>query len=293
MTARVAIVTDSTADLTPELLERHSITAVPLTVTLDGASYLDGVEITAGDFYAKLTPASTTSTSQPSPGRFAETYQKLLGQHEAVVSVHISGRLSGTLDSARQAAAMIGGDRIRVIDSKVVSMPLGLIALTAATAAAEGGAAAAIEALVERISAQATAYFTVQTLEHLRRGGRIGRASAFLGSVLQVKPVLGLRDGEVVGLERVRTREKAIARVLELARQVGGGGRLCAIVGHAADPEDAERLARELEPQADTLLINPLGPVVGAHAGPGTVGIGCYPASLFPLRLKEMAGSRP
>jgi DegV family protein with EDD domain len=129
----------------------------------------------------------------------------------------------------------------------------------------------------------------VATLEFLRRGGRIGRASALLGSVLQVKPVLCIRDGLVTPLERVRTFDRALNRVVELSREVDSGKGLCVIVGHADAEADAERVARELEPVAETLMIQPLGPVVGAHAGPGVVGVGCYPAELLPLGIKTAA----
>jgi DegV family protein with EDD domain len=138
-------------------------------------------------------------------------------------------------------------------------------------------------------------YFSVATLEFLRRGGRIGRANALLGSVLQVKPVLCIRDGLVTPLERVRTFERALNRVIELTRELDRGKGVCMIVGHADAEADAERVARELEPIADTLMIQPLGPVVGAHAGPGVVGVGCYPADLFPLGIKTAnaaAGTR-
>ena len=139
-------------------------------------------------------------------------------------------------------------------------------------------------------------YFSVATLEFLRRGGRIGRASALLGSVLQVKPVLCIRDGLVTPLERVRTFDRALHRIVELAREVDRGHGLTVIVGHADSEADAERVARELEPVAETLVIHPLGPVVGAHAGPGVVGLGCYPADLLPLGIKpglKSAASAP
>jgi DegV family protein with EDD domain len=134
-------------------------------------------------------------------------------------------------------------------------------------------------------------FFSVATLEFLRRGGRIGRASALLGSVLQVKPVLCIRDGLVTPLERVRTFDRALSRIVELTREVDSGKGLCVIVGHADAEADAERVARELEPVADTLMIQPLGPVVGAHAGPGVVGVGCYSADVMPLGIKTFASA--
>jgi len=285
---RVAIVTDSTSDLPPALAGARSITIVPLTLNFDGQALLDGVDITPTEFYRRLPNATThPTTSQPSPGRFAEAYSALLADHDAIVSIHISEKLSGTFESAQQAADMTDPTRVHVIDSQVVSMGLGLVTLAAATMAAAGSEAEAIVDKVESMRAEVQTYFSVATLEFLRRGGRIGRASALLGSVLQVKPVLCIRDGLVTPLERVRTFERALSRVVELARAVDRGKGICAIVGHAGADADAERVGRELEPIAETLMIQPLGPVVGAHAGPGVVGVGCYPADLLPLGIKS------
>ncbi len=289
---QVAIVTDSTADLPPVLAATRAISVVPLTLHFDGQSLLDGVDITPEEFYRRLPTATThPTTSQPSPGRFAEVYAALLEDHESVVSIHISEKLSGTVDSARQAADMTDPKRVRVIDSEVVSMSLGLITLVASALAAQDLDATAIESRVRAMRPQLHTYFSVATLEFLRRGGRIGRASALLGSVLQVKPVLCIRDGLVTPLERVRTFDRALNRVVELTREVNNGKGVCLIVGHADAQADAERVGRELEPIADTLMIQPLGPVVGAHAGPGVVGVGCYPADLFPLGIKPALSS--
>jgi DegV family protein with EDD domain len=290
---RVAIVTDSTADLPTQLAKARTVTVVPLTLNFDGQSLLDGVDITPADFYRRLPAAAThPTTSQPSPGRFAEAYSALLAEHDSVVSIHISAKLSGTYASARQAADMVDPARIRVVDSELVSMSLGLVTLVAATMAAKGAEVEAIEAKMLDMRAQVQTYFSVATLEFLRRGGRIGRASALLGSVLQVKPVLCIRDGLVTPLERVRTFERALNRVVELTREVDRGHGVCVIVGHADSEADAERIGRELEPICETLMIQPLGPVVGAHAGPGVVGVGCYPAELFSLGIKPASSSR-
>jgi len=289
----VAIVTDSTSDLPSQLARTRSITIVPLTLHFDGRSLLDGVDIKPSEFYRKLPNATMhPTTSQPAPGQFAEAYGELLTNHDAVVSVHISEKLSGTYASAVQGAEMADPKRVHVVDSQLVSMSLGLLTLAASELAAQGASA---ESVVERISAmrdQVQTYFSVATLEFLRRGGRIGRASALLGSVLQVKPVLCIRDGLVTPLERVRTFDRALNRVIDLAREVDRGKGLCVVVGHADAEEDAERVARELEPVAETLMIQPLGPVVGAHAGPGVVGVGCYPADLLPLGIKTAASAR-
>jgi DegV family protein with EDD domain len=286
----VAIVTDSTADLPFDLTRSRSIVVVPLTLHFEGKSLLDGIEITPGDFYRAL-PSATThpTTSQPSAGRFAETYAELLKEHEAVVSIHISEKLSGTYESARQGADLTDPKRVHVIDSQVVSMSLGLVTLAASQLASQGADARSIANQVLSMRDLVQTYFSVATLEFLRRGGRIGRANALLGSVLQVKPVLCIRDGLVTPLERVRTFDRALTRVIELARAVDRGKGVCAIVGHADAEANAERVGRELEPIAETLLIQPLGPVVGAHAGPGVVGVGVYPAELLPLGIKPAA----
>ena len=285
--SKVAIVTDSTADLPQQLARSRAITVVPLTLTFEGRSLLDGVDIRPSEFYRRLPTATThPTTSQPPPARFAETYTSLLQDHAHVVSIHISEQLSGTYQSARQGAELTDPERVHVVDSQVVSMSLGLISLAASQLAAQGADAPAIVDRITEMRSKVQTYFSVATLEYLRRGGRIGHASALLGSVLQVKPVLSIRDGLVTPLERVRTFDRALSRVVELARAVDSGAGICAIVGHADAEADAERVSRELEPYAETLLVQPLGPVVGAHAGPGVVGVGCYPAGLLPLGIK-------
>jgi fatty acid kinase fatty acid binding subunit len=286
----VAIVTDSTADLPTQLTKSRSITVVPLTLNFEGRSLLDGVDIRPSEFYRKLPNATThPTTSQPSAGRFAETYAQLLNDHDEIVSIHISEKLSGTYTSAVQGADMTDPKRVHVVDSQLVSMSLGLVTLAATAMASKGESAKSIAERVAAMREHVQTYFSVATLEFLRRGGRIGRANAMLGSVLQVKPVLCIRDGQVTPLERVRTFDRALNRIIELARAVDRGHGLCVIVGHADAEDDAERVARGLEDMAETLMIQPLGPVVGAHAGPGVVGLGCYPAEIMPLGIKRVA----
>jgi DegV family protein with EDD domain len=289
----VAIVTDSTADLPPQLAASRSITVVPLTLNFEGKALLDGVDIRPDEFYRRLPFAAThPTTSQPSAGRFAEAYSSLLADHDAVVSIHISEKLSGTYESARQGAEMTDSKRVRVIDSENVSMSLGLLTLAASALGSSGAGVDAIEAKVMEMRRHLQTYFSVATLEFLRRGGRIGRANALLGSVLQVKPVLCIRDGLVTPLERVRTFDRALNRIVELTREVDRGQGVCVIVGHADAEADAERIAGALDPIAETLMIQPLGPVVGAHAGPGVVGVGCYPAEFFRLGIKPATSAR-
>jgi DegV family protein with EDD domain len=262
---------------------------VPLTVTLDGESLLDGIDISAADFYRRLPGSSVhPTTSQPSPGRFAEVYRRLLEDHDEVVSIHISSKLSGTFASARQGAELAGGERIRVVDSEFASMPLGALVLVAAAAAGRGADASEVVGELSTVREATRVFFAVSTLEYLRRGGRIGSARALLGSVLQIKPILSIEHGEVVPLEQVRTQGRALSRLVELTESCDRGGGLCLVIGHAGAEEVAIDLAERLEGRAESLLIQPLGPVVGAHAGPGTVGIAAYPAELFPLGLGRL-----
>jgi DegV family protein with EDD domain len=283
-----AIVTDSTADLPSALAAEQRITVIPLTLNLDGRSYADGVDITPGEFYTKLAHAGGhPTTSQPTPAGFEAAYRELLEDHDEVVSIHISEKLSGTLRSAQLAAEAVDPERIHAVDSEFASMPLAALTLVAAAVAARGGRASEVLAEVARVREAMRCYFAVATLEYLRRGGRIGAASALLGSVLQIKPILALSDGQVAPLERVRTSDRALGRIVELGAEVDRGGGLCLVVGHAAAEDAALAIAERLERVAETLIVQPLGPVVGAHAGPGTVGLAAYPAELFPLGLRH------
>jgi DegV family protein with EDD domain len=281
---RVALVTDSTCDAPPELLAERGVTVVPLTLTVAGRSYRDGVDITPMEFYElQAASAGATSTSQPSAGEFAEVYRHLLQDHDRVFSLHLSSRLSGTYASALQAAELVGPDRVRVVDTGMVSMPLAQLVLAASAMLAGGASLEEVERRLEVIRRGIRVFFLVATLEYLRRGGRIGRAQALVGSMLQIKPVLTIEEGEVAPLERVRTHEKALARLIELARQTPSP--MCALVGHAQAPAVADRIVEALEPFCESLLVGPVAPVVGAHVGPGTVGVSCYAAELFPLGL--------
>ena len=284
MSSRVALVTDSTAEIPSHLAAERGIHSVPTTITLGGQSYRDGVDITAAEFYEKLRASEgVATTSQPSVGEFAEVYERVLADHDEILSLHLSADMSGTIASAQQAAQMVAADRITVVDSRMVSMALGLLVLAADRILQEGATAAETRDLLAPIQDGLRVYFVVGTLEYLRRGGRIGRASALLGSMLQVKPVLTLSDGVVAPLERVRTAEKALARVIDLAARCGP--RLCVAIGHAETDEQAGRIADALRDRCESLIVTPLGPSVGAHGGPGTVGLGCYPAELCPLGL--------
>ena len=286
-TANTAIVVDSTADF-PEAPQRYpNWRVVPLYLRFGAESFRDYVELSPGDFYERLrTAEELPTTSQPTPADFLATYEQL-SVYDRIYSLHLSGDLSGTYASATTAGEELGGDKVRTVDTGTASAAVAMLGLAIQRRLDRGTTDEEIQGLLERYERDAHLLFTVDTLEFLGRGGRIGRASALLGSVLQVKPVLCIRDGLVTPLERVRTFDRALNRVVELTREMDHGQGLCVIVGHADAEGDAERLEQELEPVAETLMIHPLGPVVGAHAGPGVVGVGCYSADILPLGLKR------
>ncbi len=277
---KVAIVTDSTSSLTRAMAEAHGLHMAPIYVTFGAQTYRDGVDLDAESFYRQLEGSKRLpTTSQPTPADFTQTYAAAVENAEAIVSVHISHQMSATLDSAQAASRELPGVPIHVIDSRSVSMGLGLIAIAAARAAAAGKGAGEVVRLVEGLIAKMNVIFTVETLEYLRKGGRIGGATAFLGSVLDIKPVLYVKDGRVEPLERQRTRKRAVKRLLELmAEQVGSSGALHAAVLHCAAAEEARDLAREVAArfQCAELLMVEAGPIIGTHAGPGTIGLAFY-----------------
>ncbi len=269
----VHVVTDSTCDLPAELIAKHGITVVPLTVSFSDEAFLDGVDITADEFYEKLAAFSgLPRTSQPSVERFRQVY-KSLGPDAEIVSVHISARLSGTLNSATIAREQVNGEgRIELVDSRTVSLGLGAVALEAARVAQQGASLEEVADAARRTLERVQVIAMVDTLEYLRRGGRIGRARSLLGSLLSIKPILHVEDGEVAPLERVRTRSRAIERLVQLATE---GDVKRAFVGSGGNRDEAEALLERLRPALPgaELLLGQVGPVVGVHAGPNVLGI--------------------
>jgi DegV family protein with EDD domain len=279
----VAVVTDSTAYLPLEVVERYGIEVVPLYVALAGRSGREGEEITPDDVArAVATRGQQVSTSRPTPGDFVAAYRRRLAEGaDRVVSVHLSAELSSTWDAARLAAAQVGEHVVTVIDSRSAAMGTGFAVLAAARCAAEGGDAAEVAAVAVRTAARTRTFFVVDTLEHLRRGGRIGSAASLLGTALAVKPVLHVADGQVVPLERVRTSARALARLVQRAVEAAGGPGASFAVHHLAAPERAAKLAAELQravPDARELYVSELGAAIGAHVGPGAVGVVVSPA---------------
>lgn len=268
------IVTDSTADLAPEVAERLGITVVPLVVMFGDETLHDGIDITSEKFFKRLVrEAQLPTTSQPSPGTFREAYEALrdAGTTE-ILSIHVSGKLSRTIESARTAAIGVTGVRIEHIDSAHVSLALGMGVVSAARAAEAGASLDEVRAQVESQFRRTRCFFLVDTLEYLRRGGRIGRAQQLIGSLLQFKPLLEIRDGEVVPLGRARTRQKAVE---DLIRRVGELRPFThAMAVHATTPEDCEYLVERLHGMAQEaeIIVGRLTPVVGVHGGPGLLG---------------------
>jgi DegV family protein with EDD domain len=271
-----AIVVDSTADF-PEAPRRFpNWRVVPLYVRFGDESYKDYVELDPEEFYARLRNATVTpSTSQPTPGDFLAVYEELTG-YERILSLHIAGKLSGTIESARAAARLLGDERVRMLDSRSASAAIAMLGLAIQRRLERGTSDEEVDELVERYRREAGLLFTVETLEYLARGGRIGRARAWAGELLNIKPILTITDGEVIPVKRVRGNKKAFlefeSAFMSSTRDVSS---LRVGIAHAEAPERAEALSelvRRSRPAAQLELVTSLGPVVGAHAGPGTVG---------------------
>jgi len=279
----VAIVTDSTAYLPLELVASQGIRVVPLHVVLGGQQFSEGVDVTTAEVAAALRKFVPVSTSRPSPQQFLEAYEAAAASGaDAVVSVHISSDMSGTAESAAIAASM-SPITVEVVDSRSIAMAMGYAVLSAAEAARQGKDAKAVAAIASSRAKAATVIFYVDTLEHLRRGGRIGAASALLGSALAIKPLLALADGRIKPIEKVRTAARALSRLEELAlRAVAAAGEsgVDIAVHHLDSPTRASDLVDRLRtklPSTATVTLVELGAVVGAHVGPGTIAVAVSP----------------
>jgi len=272
-----AVVLDSTSDFPDAQARFPNFRVVPLYVRFGDDSYRDYVEITPDEFYARLeTAPQLPTTSQPTPGDFLEVYEELAPHYERILSVQISSTLSGTFASAEAAADLLGGDAVRVIDSRTVSASLALVGIGIQHLLEQGTTDEEIDAYVARYRRGHRLLFTVNTLEFLAKGGRIGRAAALAGNLLNVKPILTIRDGEVVPLKRVRGNAKAYAEFRDLFESTSTDSPQLVIgIAHAAAPDrmDALReLVEHVRPHARIEIATTLGAVVGTHAGPGTVG---------------------
>jgi len=278
--AKISIVTDSTADLQEDIVRRYGITVVPLKVFFGQEVYLDGVEITPDEFFRRQVAGEISSTSQPSPAEFVEYYRPLAEAGDEIISIHISSLMSGTVQSANLAKTMLDYPALEVVDSGVVSVILGTMVLNLARAAEAGKSKSELMAMIEKMQRQTQVYFMVDTLEYLQRGGRIGKAQAFLGTLLNVKPILTLKDGLVHPHEKVRGRSKALSRLISIMEErFGKGSRLQCWITHGNFPEGLEEVKKGMQESFDCreILVGRLGPVVGTHTGPGLVGVTCLP----------------
>ncbi|AHD06054.1 DegV family protein [Paenibacillus larvae] len=283
--SKVRIVTDSTSDMPVSLREQLNIEMVPLKIHFGTETYLDGIDLEADAFYQKLASSSLLpTTSQPSPAEFVDLYSRILKEEPdtKIISIHLSSAMSGTYQSAVLAKTLIGEDAsIYPIDSKSACFGIGWMVQAAAEAAKEGKSVEECMKVVEELRANLSIYFLVDTLEYLQKGGRIGKAAALFGSLLNIKPILSLdKEGEVCSMDKVRGEKKAMNRIMEFLRRDMAERPIHMRIAHASNLKGAEQLAKLLEQQFDVRSKQYLtiGPVIGSHAGPGTVAAFVTPA---------------
>lgn len=268
----VHIITDSAADLIADWIGDLPISVVPLTVDIDGTIYQDGVDLTVEEFVGYLRSGVFPKTSQPSIGTFQERYREILKAGNDIVSIHISSNLSGTVNAAYQARTSLESDQIHIVDSRTASMGLGFLVIEAAHMAQAGHSAAQIADFVETRKQDQRLYATLETLEYLQKGGRIGRAAAMLGSALRLKPIVQIRNGVVEPVERVRTYRRALDRLAGIYKENQPFDRLAVL--HLDAPQEAEKLVervREVQPDIQVVVGN-IGTVIGTYGGPGLAG---------------------
>lgn len=282
--SKVAIVTDSTAYIPNELSQGYPVHSVPLQIIWGQEILKDGIDITPNQFFDRLVNSKTIpTTSQPSPASFKEIYEKLAAQGFDILSVHISSKLSGTMDSATQARSMLPDVKIELVDSLTTSMSLGFPVITAARAAQQGASLAECKVIAEAACASSGVLFLVNTLEFLHKGGRIGGAAAFLGTALNLKPILEVVNGKIESVDKVRTWSKAVDRLLDVFEQRVNNRtplHIAALYGGADTEPEAQALLERAkqrfgEGQVTEAVVTSVSPVVGVHTGPGVIGL-CY-----------------
>lgn len=273
---QVAVVTDSTAYLSEEMTGTRRITVVPLQVIVGGTVCDEGTEIAAAQVADALQRSVQVTTSRPSPQRFFDAYSSVAASGASgILSIHLSSDMSGTIDAARMASTS-ASIPVRVVDARSIGLGLGFPVLAAAEAAADGCGLVEAAEIAERRAATGHSLFYLDTLEHLRRGGRIGPAAKFLGSALMMKPLLHVVDGRIAPLEKVRTAARAIARLEELSAQRAGNGPVDIAVQHLANRPRADALAQRLRERVPNIVdmhVGEVGAVIGAHVGPGMLGV--------------------
>lgn len=273
-TRRVQVVTDSTADIPDAEVSRHHISVVPLRVQFGDETFLDRVELSADEFVERLRRSSDLpTTSQPPVTAYEAAFQQAIHQDHDGVCVCLTAGLSGTFNAARLAAESVGSDRITVIDSLSASMATGWCAIAAAKAAAAGASRQEVAAAAESARGRYQLYAALDSLEYLHKGGRIGRARQLVGSMLSMKPIVAIEEGEVRPVERVRTWRKALDRMVALAAAQGSLEGLAVL--HVGNPDDAERVSSQLREMVGdgAIIVGDIGPVVATYAGPGAIGI--------------------
>jgi DegV family protein with EDD domain len=272
----IRIITDSSCDLPDEVVERYRLTVVPLTIRFGDEDFVDREELSKDDFWAKLTSGEVTpETAAPSVGRFQEAFSRLSNEGaDGVVVICLSSEISATHQAAVLAVESYGGGiPVRVVDSRLVSVALGLVVVEAAAAAEAGATIDETQRIAVEAAANSNLLATLDTLEYLKRGGRIGAAAAFFGNLLDLKPLITFADGVVSAAGRVRTRRKAVAAILEHLDGIVARVESLALVH--SDPDDLESFREEVAARyPGTTMLARLGPVVGTHAGPGVIGIG-------------------
>lgn len=272
----IGIITDSTSYIPEHYLKEFNIIVLPQILIWGDDTYRDGVDIQPSEFYSRLKTASVMpSTSQVTPAAFTEAYKRLLGEGKQVLAILLSAKLSGTIDSAVQAKEMMPEANIHICDSNTTAMALGFQVLTAARAIQEGASLDEVLKLLEAERNRTGVYLTPETLEFLHRGGRIGNASRFLGTALNIKPILGVIDGKVEPIERVRTRRKALARLVEIINENAGSQPVRIASLHANAPTDAQEVLDLCKNQLNVQegFVGEVSPVIGTHVGPGTVAL--------------------
>jgi DegV family protein with EDD domain len=274
---KVTLVTDSTAYLPPELVSQYNITVLPQVLIWGDKTYRDGIDIQPDEFYQRLEKTDVMpSTSQALPADFEKVFRQLLDQDKHVLAILLSEKLSGTMSSAYQAIANFSGAPIEIVDSHSTAMAMGFQLLQVARAAEDGASLAECKALAEKARQHTGLFVTLNTLEFLHRGGRIGGGARFLGTALNLKPILELKEGRLEAVERVRTRGKALNRLVELVEERVNGRQPLRIASlHAKAAADAQGLLDNLKGrlEIDEVVVSTVSPVVGTHVGPGTVGI--------------------
>lgn len=280
----IQIVTDSSAHLPPEERQKHDYVIVPLKVIFGKREYRDEIDLTPGQFYEMLPKAKEhPTTSQPSAGDFIQVYRPLLEAGNEIVSLHISSKLSGTYASACAAKTELETQFHRalpltIVDTPWVSMALGLLCIAAAEAAEAGKSREQVAAIVNALIPKVNVIFLLDTLEYLRRGGRIGGARAMMGTLLNVKPLLQLQHGQVEPLEQPRSRAKGLTRLVEIMEERADHKPLHVSVLHAVCPEDAAALEKQIRERfpCQAFYTTEIGPVIGVHTGPKTIGLAFY-----------------